>query len=101
MEQPEESAEEHARLILNPGPNSTSAATTDVIVTLRDYGGGDLASYFNSRSTGIPGALTAILSSLAPAGSAAACALPATPPLPEPGDRRVRVMRSGRFRPHP
>jgi mucin-19 len=51
-------------------------------LTLRDYGGGDLSTYFNSRNTGTPGALTAILSNLAPAGSTAACALPATPPLP-------------------
>ncbi len=51
-------------------------------LTLRDFGGGDLSTYFNSRNTGTPGALTAILSNLAPAGSAAACALPATPPLP-------------------
>jgi hypothetical protein len=51
-------------------------------LTLRDYGGGDLSAYFNSRNTGSPGALTAILSNLTPAGSASACALPATPPLP-------------------
>jgi hypothetical protein len=51
-------------------------------LTLRDYTGGDLATYFNSRNTGSPSALTAILSNLAPAGSTAACALPTPPPLP-------------------
>jgi hypothetical protein len=52
------------------------------VLTLRNYGGGDLSSYFNSRNTGTPGALTAILSNLTPAGSTAACELPTTPPLP-------------------
>jgi hypothetical protein len=51
-------------------------------LTLRDYTGGDLSAYFNSRNIGTPGALTAVLSNLAPAGSPAACALPSTPPLP-------------------
>jgi hypothetical protein len=51
-------------------------------LTLRDYAGGDLSAYFNSRNTGTPAALSAILSNLAPAGSPAACALPSTPPLP-------------------
>jgi VCBS repeat-containing protein len=51
-------------------------------LTLRDYAGGNLATYFNSRNIGTPSSLTAILSNLAPAGSASACALPATPPLP-------------------
>ena len=51
-------------------------------LTLRDYAGGDLSAYFNARNTGSPGALTAILSNLSPAGSAAACDLPATPPTP-------------------
>jgi large repetitive protein len=54
------------------------------VLTLRDYAGepASLATYFNSRNTGSPGALTAILSNLYPAGSPAACALPATPATP-------------------
>jgi hypothetical protein len=53
------------------------------VLTLRDYtAGANLAAYFNSRNTGSPNPLTAALSNLDPAGSASACALPATPPLP-------------------
>ena len=52
-------------------------------LTLRDYTpGSNLAAYFNGRNTGSPAALTAILSNLDAAGSTAACALPAAPPLP-------------------
>src|SRR5688500_6249977 len=48
-------------------------------LTLKDYTGGDIQTYFRSRNFDNP---TVILSNLTPSGSTTALPLPTTPPLP-------------------